>query len=142
MMMLAALGWLGAGCQSSSGPGQGSLATVTIADRSLPQIAEATRAVFVLHGYSGGRSGPLQMTFQKPGSRMDTLAYGDLLNKNVTVRAVVAFQELEPGNTLVTCDAEYLENPGDAIFQDTHKVRRLGKGPYQEMLEEIAKRLK
>jgi hypothetical protein len=141
--LAAVLGLLFAGCQSfSSNPG-GSLASVTIANRTMPQIATATEAVFASKSFTGGPTGPNQFSFERPGSRMNDLAYGSLVFKEkVTVRVVVTMQPLYDNQILLSCKAWLVEDDGDPVFQDKHRVRPLQKWPYQELLRDIQDKLK
>jgi len=131
----------GAGCQSTSAPGANSLASVTITNRTLEEIAASTQVVFTRNGFQGTRSGALQFTFQQPASRMDNLAYGSFVNPNLTVRALVNFEKLGEGLTMVVCSARLVADAGNAVFEDDYRVRRLGSGRYQKILDEIKAQL-
>ena len=133
---------LAVGCQSfNSSPG-GSLSSVTITDRTMPQIASAIQEVFVSHYFQGGQTGPYEFTYERPGSRMNNMAYGSyFFDEKVTVRVVVKVQSLSGTQYLLTCKAALVEDAGDPVFQDTHKVRYLRKWPYDQLIQDIKKQL-
>jgi hypothetical protein len=137
------LGLCAMGCQSTpSGPAPGSLASVMITNHSLAEIAAATEAVFARNGFRKVGGAANQMTFERPGSGMDNLAYATWMSKGVTVRAVVSLLEQADGSSILACDPQLVEDAGDPFFEDKHKVRRASKGLYQDMMKEIAVQLK
>ena len=127
-----------AGCQSFNSPPENNLASVTIINHTLPQIAGAIQTVFDTHYFQGGQTGPNTFTYQRPGSRMNNLAYGSyFFDEKVTVRVVVNVQPVDGGRFLLTCNASLIEDEGDPVFQDTHHVRTLRKWPYEQLLNDI-----
>jgi hypothetical protein len=132
----------GAGCQSTNNPAPDALASVTITNRTPAEIAAATQSVFARNGFEGGAAGPNQFRFQRPGSRMDNLAYGGVLGGKITVEASVSMRELTAGTMLLVCTARLVADAGEPVFQEDHKVRRLDRESYQKMLNEIQAQLK
>jgi hypothetical protein len=130
------------GCQSFNRPPQNSLSSMTITDRTLPQIAGAVQEVFATHYFTGGPTDPYHYVFQRPGTRANDIAYGSLMfDEKVTVRVEVAIQPVEGQGTLVSCNAWLVEDAGDPVFQDPHQVRLLRKWPYEELMRDIRKQL-
>jgi hypothetical protein len=131
-----------AGCQSFNRPPTNNLSSITITDRTLPQIAGAIQEVFATHYFTGGPTDPYHFTFQRPGTRANNLAYGSVMfDESVTVRVDVAIQPGEGAGMLVTCNAWLVEDEGDPVFEDPHKVRLLRKWPYAELMRDIRKQL-
>src|SRR5690349_19940342 len=66
------------GCQSpqSSTP-SARLATMIIKDRSIAQVESSTQGVCQSHAYQAARPGPADFLFEKHGTGMNTLMYGD-----------------------------------------------------------------
>jgi hypothetical protein len=133
---------LATGCQSFNSPPSNNLASVTITNHSMPQIASAIQTVFETHYFTGGQTGPNTFTYQRPGSRMNNLAYGSyFFDEKVTVRVVVNVQPVYGGRFLLSCNASLIEDEGDPVFQDTHHVRMLRKWPYEQLLNDIKAQL-
>ena len=131
------------GCQSthSSTPST-RLASVIIEDRSMAQIESATQGVFQGHAYQAARSGSADFVFEKAGTSMDTLMYGDWTPGAVWVRVKVYLRQLgSPNEILLECDAFMVNNHGDTRFEEEHKLSKMRRGPYQDLLEEVKKRV-
>jgi hypothetical protein len=63
------------------------------------------------------------------------------MDESVTVRVVVNILPVNDTSTLVACKAWLVEDAGDPVLQDSHKVRELVKGPYEELLKDIKSQL-
>jgi hypothetical protein len=142
VLLAPALLVLFAGCQTFNSPPANGLASVTITNRTMPQIASAIQEVFATHYFQGGQTGPHEFTYERAGSRMNNLAYGSyMFNEKVTVRVKVNVQPAYGGQFLLSCNAALVEDAGDPIFQDSHQVRLLRKWPYEELLRDIRTQL-
>jgi hypothetical protein len=131
-----------AGCESFDNPPTGSLASVTITNRPMPEVQAAVTNVFAARMFTGGPSGTNQFTFKRPGSSMDNIAYGSyMFDRPVTVKVVVTTRQQSPDEIIVGCNAWLVEAENDPVFQENHPVRSLRKGPYEELLKEIKTRL-
>jgi len=130
------------GCQSFSDVPSGKLASITITNQSMANVADATAAVFASHGFNGGQTAPGQYTYTRPGSRTDNLAYGSFMfDEMVTIKVVVVTKQLTPGSIFVGCNAWLVEADNDPVFEDAHKVRQLRKWPYEQLLKDIQTQL-
>jgi hypothetical protein len=130
------------GCQSFKHPPTNNLSSVTITNRPLPQVASAINTVFAQHYFQGGESGPGEFTYERPGNRMNNLAYGSyFFDEKVTVRVVVTVSPAYGDRLLLSCNASLVEDAEDPVFEDDHPVRLLRKWPYEELLREIRKQL-
>lgn len=130
------------GCQSSKGSSDGSLASVTVANRSQAEINAAILGVFRRNSFQGGMVSPGLYRFERAGSKMNQLAYGDLLGGGVAVRVHVTVTSLDTTSNRIACRAEIVQDPGDPIIEDAHKVRKYQSKPYQDLLNEVEARLK
>jgi hypothetical protein len=131
-----------AGCQTFNSPPANNLASVTITNRTMPQIASAIQEVFATHYFQGSQTGPYGFTYERPGNRMNNLAYGSyMFDEKVTVRVKVNVQPVYGGQFLLSCNAALVEDANDPIFQDSHQVRLLRKWPYAELLRDIRTQL-
>ena len=130
------------GCSIFSGFSSGPLASVTILNQTPEKIEEATTAVFVMNGYRTVSAGTSQLTFERPGSTDDNVAYGSLMfSRRVTERVLVSMRPAGEGSTILSCNAILVENPGDSLGEDTHKIGSNRKEPYERMLSSIRARL-
>ncbi len=142
LLALAAALLLVAGCQSFTSPPANGLASVTITNRSLPQITAAIQEVFNTHYFEGGPMTPTTFRFERPGSRMNNLAYGSaMFNEKVTIRVDLQLELLPPDQAVLSCRAAMIEDASDPVFQEKYPVRSLRKWPYEDLLKDIKQQL-
>ena len=138
-IFLLALGLAGGGCQSSR-QGKSAFASVEIQGKTPEAIRQVTRQVFEEEGYTGSW-GVMSMVFDRPASTLNNLVYGDWDLHSMSVRVEVNIAELGPGGYRVSCDASRVRDAGDRVFQDSQKLKKISKGPYQKMLNQVKQRL-
>jgi len=142
LCVLSLAGLLVTGCQSFNSPPPGNLASVTVTNKSLDEISQATRAVFAVHGFDGSQTSPSQFNYERAGTRANNLAYGSyIFNEAVTIRVQVNLTPLDAASTRIGCNAWLVEDANDSVFQDDHKVRQLRKWPYDDLLKDIKAQL-
>ena len=108
----------------------------------MAQIESATQDVFQGHAYQVTRSRPGEFVFEKQGSSMNTLMYGDWSPGKVWVRVKVYLRELgAPNEILLECDAFMVNNYGDVRFEEEYKLSKMRRGAYQDLLEEVKKKV-
>jgi hypothetical protein len=130
------------GCAFSNNREPTALASVTINNKSVPAIANAMATVFNNHGFTGGKTGPTQYTYNHAGSRANNFAYGSYeFDETVTVQVVVNILPLNATSTQVACQAWLIEDAGDPVFSDSHQVRLIRRWPYEELLKDIKSQL-
>ena len=131
------------GCQSPHNSTPSSrLASVIIKDRSPGQLEAATQGIFQGHAYQVARGGPAESVFEKEGSNMNTLMHGDWSPGKVWVRVKVYIRELSaPNELLLECDAFMVNNHGDVRFEEEYKLSKMRRGAYQDLLEEVKKKV-
>jgi hypothetical protein len=130
------------GCRSFKGTAPGYLTSVTITNRPMVDVTNATVTVFTTHGFNVEQSGPGQFIFRRLGNAMDQIAYGSYVVKQaVTVKAQVILQQTTPDSILIGCDAWLVKSEGDPAFAESYPVGSMRKGPYEELLEDIKKQL-
>jgi len=130
------------GCKSSGATGSKRLASVIIENRSREEIDTTVRAVFEEDNYLGIRQAPDAFMFEKKGTSMNKVVYGDWSDKPVWIRVKLGIHDLKKGQTLVDCDVYMVQDRGDAVFEEQHKLSWLKRGPYQKLLDQIKERLK
>jgi hypothetical protein len=133
------------GCHSVSGPGSASFASVTIQKHSSEEIAAATAQVFGADGYRGGMTGSGQMVFEKEASRGTTFAREGLVATSYGAQTInrvrVEIVPLAGGTYTLQCRAFMVTGGSDPFFQDEVPVTNIRSGPYQSLLNKVAKRL-
>jgi hypothetical protein len=136
---------LGVGCRTSE-PSSASFASVVINGRSPDQICKTAGAVFQENGYRIGSLNPSAMMFQREASRGQSLAYGGVADtyygSTTVVRVKAALVDLGGGSHRLQCNAFMVRNANDSFFQDESPLLNIRSGPYQALLNEVAKRLK
>ncbi len=128
------------GCQTATKTG--ALASVVITNQPEPAIAQAIDAVFVSHGYSGGRIGPGQYSYHRTGTRSDNVAHNDFtFDEIVTIRVVVMINKINSNSTLVGCDAWLVEGMDNSGFGGSREIREVRTGPYEQLLLDVQTQL-
>jgi hypothetical protein len=146
LALLLLLGLLSAGCQSMSGPGSASFASVVIEGHSPEEIAAAATQVFHEDGYNGGGSGLGPMVFEKEGSRMNSLAYEGVANTyygaQTIVRVKAEIVPLGPDKNRLQCQAYVVSGTHDPFFTEEKRLTNIRSRPYQNLLDKVADRFK
>jgi hypothetical protein len=142
LSVLLALG--GAGCGATK-PGSASFASVVIRGSAPGDIQKATIEVFQEDGYATGSMGN-QLVFQKEASRMTSMAYEGLIATHegtlTLVRVKVDLVNLGSGAYRLQCQAYVVKGAGDSFFEEEQRLANVRSGPYQSLLDKVAKRLK
>lgn len=131
------------GCKSTPATPSNRLASVIIKDRTPSEIESAIRAVFEKHDFDPvpRKTGGV-MVFEKKGTFMNGLVYGDWYSGGVWDRVNVYLGEIGPGSFLVDCDAFMVQEHDDPFFQSERKPYKTRRHLYQKLLDEVAGQLK
>lgn len=144
VFLTALLALIGAGCGATK-PSGASFASVTIKGHSPNEIARATAQIFQEDGYVGGSMKGHPMVFQKEGSRMTDLAYQGVTDTyygaKTLVRVKVDIVTLSDDSHRLQCQAYVVKDAGDSFFEDEQKLANIRSGPYQSLLNKVAKQL-
>jgi len=132
--------FLSVGCSTPGEPDSAHFASVEVHDQPVERVSDVTAEVFLKHGYKVRRQAWGRFFFEKQGSAMNNLAYGNWMGGAVWVRVKASVQELSPGHCQVKCEAFLLRNRGEPLEEEI-RVRKVHSGHYQELLDEVAKRL-
>ena len=138
-------GLAGFGCSSLSKPASASFASVTINGKSSVQIRDATLAVFRENGYraSGSEQG---LIFEKEGSKANAISREGLVGAHegavTIIRVRVELVDLDVAVKRLQCQASMVSGAGDAFYENESRLANFRSGPYQKLLDEVAKRLK
>ena len=102
--------------------------------------------VFREDGYAAFDAGPGQLAFQKEGTKMNNLGQngvvGSYYGAQTMIRVRAQIVDLGTGSYRLQCQAYMVRNPGDSFFEDEHPLINARRGPYQHLLNKVAKRLK
>ena len=124
------------GCQT--GTKTDPLVSVTITNQPESAIAHAVDAVFVSHGYSGGRIGPGQYAYHRTAtSGSNLLADDHQFDTIVTLRVIVIITPIDARSTLVSCDPSAVEGADDFTFGSSRTVHKVRTAPYAQMLKDV-----
>jgi hypothetical protein len=142
LAVLAGLWLCATGCQSFKNSEPDYLTWVTITNRPMMDVTNATVTVFTTHGFTGGPISPGQFIFRRPGSAADQIAYGSyVVQQAVTVRTQVTVQQTTPDSILVGCNSWLVKSENNPTFEESYPVRAMRNGPYEDLLREIQKQL-
>jgi hypothetical protein len=132
-----------AGCSSDGPkvPRSHSMASVALQGPTTAQIRQTALDVFKENLFQASYAGPENLVFEKPGSRMNDMAYGGWFDEPVWVRVKLVITRYGVESHLVACDAFIVRDRGSSVFEEEQRFYKISKGPYQKMLKEIKARL-
>lgn len=147
--VLAALlcGFLVTGCKSTktkTGPGANSLASIEVREHTPLEIARAVSATFKAAGYEAvplPQNAELRMQFDKPAGTGASILYSDWSFKEIWIRVRIKFIKTDEGSYVVTCDAWRVNERGSAHFEEEHRVSKMSRGTYQDLLDQAKAKL-
>jgi len=129
------------GCKAAHEPGGVSHAVVQISGHTLDEIQKTTAEVFGDEGYTLAQQSQTLMVFQRDGSRRDAAKYGGWSGEGITMRVRVEFTELAGSNFKLRADVSAVEDADDPFFADESRAMMLNRRPYQQLLDQVDKRL-
>lgn len=145
LSLALACGLFGFGCSSLSKPASASFASVTISGKSSGEIRDATVAIFRENGYQvfASRQG---LTFEQEGSKANSIARDGFVGSHygavTIIRVRAELVDLGNGAQRLQCQTYMVSGAGDAFMEEEHRLANYRSGPYQDLLDEVAKRLK
>jgi hypothetical protein len=130
------------GCGTTKPTVSNRMASVVVTNQPSEKIDAAVRTVFKSHGYEEGKAEEDEQVFQKPGSFMSGLVYGDWYSGGVWERVKVYQRELDTNRTVVECDGYMVQEHDDPLFQNEKREHKTKKGHLQDLLNEVPQELK
>lgn len=130
------------GCRTTKHPESKRMASIVVTNASAEQIEAAVDTVFKKHAFEEGRAAEDEQVFQRPGSVMSGVIYGDWYSGGVWERVKVYQRELDPARTVVECDGYMVQEHEDPLFQKEKRQFRTKRGHLQDLLNEVAQELK
>ena len=138
---LCLLGFGGVGCRSAGPSSAKPFASVEIKGNTPGQIHDVAVEVFREHGYKLAKPGLTRLVFERQGSTMDNLAYGNWIGDTpVWVRVKASIVPVAEAVFRLQCEAFLVRDAGSPIIEEEIKISHLRSGPYQKILDEVARR--
>lgn len=132
-----------AGCKSSSEPASARFASVVIHGNTPGQIGTTVLQTFVAHGYIAASAEPSNLVFEKKAKGLSNITYGNWgddtpLYVRVKLRIVPVGEE---ETFRIECQAYMVRDRGSSTEEEI-RFSNLRSHPFQEMLDEVATRLR
>lgn len=128
------------GCHSTN-QSASSFASTTITGNTPGQIRDAAVRVFQEDGYQAKRVDPDALLFEKEGSRMDEIAYGNWLGDiPVWVRVKASIVSAGEMTHRLQCQAFMVRDRGTGAEEEV-ALRTMHRGSYQKLMDKVAQRL-
>jgi hypothetical protein len=144
-LLILAVGLLSPGCSSLGKPASASFASVTIAGKSAQQIQDATFAVFRDNGFQGYANAQ-ELVFEREGSKLNSISREGIVGSHygavTIIRVRVQLVDLGAASYRLQCKASMVSDASDPFMADEHPLANFRSRPYQNILDEVAKRLK
>lgn len=137
VLLAAAALVLAGGCQSTH---PDAFAAVLIQGNTPGQISAVAAGVFREGGYVVKRAGMNSLVCEKKGSTMNDISYGNWTGNPVWVRVRTSISPVSEGVFQLECKAWLLRDRGETTEEEI-KISSYRSGPYQKLLEEVARRL-
>ena len=134
---LLALLWVVAGCKTTDLAKDGSLASIVINGHSTGEIQNAIVQVFESNGFQ--QMGAL--TFEKQGTRQDTLKFGGLDSGPVWIRMKVHVSPRSNNQHVLGCDAYVVQNHGDRFLETETRLKYSKSDECLDLLNKIKAQL-
>jgi len=138
--MLGLCCFITAGCHSLGDPGDKGGASVRIDGVSAIQIRDVAIQVFEENGYQTARKSLAGMVFEKQAKALANFAYGDWMGTPLWIRVKASLVPIDDRSFRLQCDAFRVHDKGASV-EDEAKIKGVQSGPYQKLLDEIARRL-
>jgi hypothetical protein len=145
LSLALACGLFSFGCSSLNKPASASFASVTISGKSAAEIRDTTIAVFGENGYQVFASSR-GLTFEKEGTKANAISREGLIGAHygavTIIRVRAELVDLGNGAQRLQCQTYMVSGAGDSFFENESRLANFRSGPYQDLLDEVAKRLK
>ncbi len=130
-----------AGCKTHDDkPDSADFASVEIRGHTMQQIQSVTSDVFHEHNYKATTGSLTSLVFEKEGTTMNNIAYGNWMGTGIASRVKLLFVPVTDDVFRIDCHAFLVRNKGETLEEEI-PVTHIHHKQYQKMLDEIAKRL-
>jgi len=140
MALIALAFWLVSGCATAEKHAY--IASVEIQGNTPGQITAMAEKVFTENGYHAAGNAGERMLFEKPGSGMNKFAYGDWVgDTQVWIRAKLNIAPIGEARFRLECVPVLVKDKGGSTEEEI-KISSMHHGRYQDLLDQVAARLK
>lgn len=126
-----------AGCKTTDLAKDGSLASIFINGHTEDEIQQATIEVFKSEGFNQLAG----LTFEKQGTKNDTLMFGGLDSEPVWIKIRVHITPTSNGRFALGCDAYAVQNHGERFIETETQFKYAKRDECLNWLNEISQRL-
>ena len=113
------------------------VAAVNVRARSSFEVKDVVERVFNADGYRTSGRAYDSVTFDKEGTNIDRITYGNWIGGEVSKRARVTVVEKGEGVFRVRCTPLIVRDPNDVAFEDEHRRMQLFSPHYSRLLREV-----
>ncbi|HSH17410.1 MAG TPA: hypothetical protein VLD18_15330 [Verrucomicrobiae bacterium] len=131
---------LAAGCASDGG-GYGNRTAVLIQNHTPKEIIDTAIAVFEAKEFTVKTSGKMEVVVEQKSSGWKDVTWGGWSGDGVWERAHLRVMDYGAGAYLLEADVRMISDKGDEFFEDSQRITRRAHKPYQELLNEVQRRL-
>jgi hypothetical protein len=131
---------LAAGCASDTG-GHGNRTAVLIQNHTPKEIIDTAIVVFEEKEFTVKSSGKMEVVVEQKSSTWQELTWGAWSSDGVWERAYLRITDYGAGAYLLEADVKMIRDRGQEFFEDAQRVSRRAHKPYQELLNEVLRRL-
>lgn len=128
------------GCKTDERPESAKFASVEIRGHNPQEIRATTADVFRENGFTPKSGNLSTIVFERQGSTMNNIAYGNWMGGGIASRATVNFIPVTGDLFRIECHAFLVRNSGEVLEEEV-RIKSIHSGTYQKMLKEVAKRL-
>ena len=140
LAMVGLLGMFVSGCKTDERPESAQFASVVIHGRSIDQIHAAIIDIFHEHQYKAVKDTLSTLVFEELASKTTNLIYGNWLGGRVWSRVKVTLDPIGDNSFRIECHAFLVENKGE-VLEEEKPVGKMHRKPFQQMMDDVAKRL-
>ena len=137
---LALVAIFGTGCQTAEKPAGAAFASVLIDDHTANEIRDVAVEVFHDDGYKAPKATISNMLFEKEGSQVNNMTYGNWMGENVWIRVRAAVVPISEKTCRLQCQAYMVRDKGGASEEEV-KLGHFHRKAFQKLLDEAGARL-
>ena len=129
------------GCSSTKPSFSNRMASIVVTNEPQEKIDTAVRGVFKKHWFEETKGEKDEIVFQRPGTFMNSVVYGDWWSGGVWERVKIYQRELDSERTVVECDGYMVQEHDDPLFQKEKLQYGSKKKHLQGLMNEVGAEL-
>jgi len=130
------------GCSSTKPSFSNRMASIVVTNEPPENIDTTLRSVFKKHWFEETKGEKDELVFQRPGTFMNSLVYGDWWSGGVWERVKIYQRELDSERTVVECDGYMVQEHDDPLFQKEKLQYGSQKKHLQQLMDEVGTELR